>query len=94
MGSGSPTGSKDAPSKIAQQVRAASNECAIELSRAMPEPFTEAITRCEWGRMLADTGDSAGVREQLCEALTLFRRLDAEPFIERSERTLVGHCWS
>jgi tetratricopeptide (TPR) repeat protein len=65
-------------------------ERAIELSRAMPEPLNEAIARHEWGRMLAEAGDTAGAREQLGAALTLFRGLGAEPFIERSDRILVS----
>jgi tetratricopeptide (TPR) repeat protein len=65
-------------------------EKAIELSRPMPEPFNEGLTRHEWGRMLADTGDAAGAWEQLDAALTLFRRLGAVPFIERSERALAS----
>lgn len=65
-------------------------ERAIELSRAMPEPHNEAIARYECGRMLVGAGDIAAAREQLEAALTLFRRLGAEPFIERSERVLVS----
>ena len=56
----------------------------------MPEPLNESITRYEWGRMLVGSGDIAGAREQLGVALTLLRRLGAEPFIERSERILVS----
>jgi tetratricopeptide (TPR) repeat protein len=65
-------------------------ERAIELSRAMPEPLNEAITRHEWGHMLAEGGDTSEAQEQLVAALTLFRGLGAEPFIERSERLLVS----
>jgi hypothetical protein len=56
----------------------------------MPEPLNEAITRHEWGHMLAEGGDTSGAQEQLIAALTLFRGLGAEPFIERSERLLVS----
>jgi class 3 adenylate cyclase/tetratricopeptide (TPR) repeat protein len=65
-------------------------ERAIEVSHAMPEPLNEAIARHEWGRMLVGAGDIAGAREQLGVALTLSRRLGAEPFIERSERLLAS----
>jgi Flp pilus assembly protein TadD len=64
-------------------------ENAIELSRAMPEPLNEAITRHEWGCMLVEADDTAGAREQVGAALTLFWRLGAGPFIQRSERILV-----
>jgi Flp pilus assembly protein TadD len=79
---------------LARQARSAEArevfQRAIERSRAMPEPLNEAITRHEWGRILAEAGDTAGAREQLDAALTLFRRLGAEPFVERSERVLVS----
>jgi tetratricopeptide (TPR) repeat protein len=65
-------------------------ERAIELSRAMPEPFNEALTRYEWGRMLADGANAPGAREQLDSALTIFRRLGAAPFVERSQRALAS----
>lgn len=65
-------------------------ERAIELSRGVPEPLNEAITRHEWGSMLADAGDVSGAEGQLHAALTLFRRLGAQPFIEPSEQLLAS----
>jgi Flp pilus assembly protein TadD len=65
-------------------------ERAVKLSRAMPEPFNEAIARHDWACMLAEAGDVSGAREQLDGALRLFRELGARPFVERSERLLAS----
>jgi hypothetical protein len=56
----------------------------------MPYPFNEAVTRYEWGRMLAEAGDTAGTREQLDAAMALFQQLGARPFVERCERALAS----
>jgi hypothetical protein len=40
--------------------------------------------------MLAGNGDAAESREQLDAALTIFRRLGAGPFVERSETALAS----
>jgi tetratricopeptide (TPR) repeat protein len=65
-------------------------ERAIELSRAMPHPFNQAVARYEWGDMLAEAGDTAGAQAQLDAALLIFRDLGARPFVERSERALAS----
>jgi hypothetical protein len=79
---------------LARQGRTAEAREAFErtiwLSRPMPHPFNEALAHHEWGRMLADAGDHTGARDQLDAALTLFRRLGAVPFVERSERVLAS----
>jgi tetratricopeptide (TPR) repeat protein len=62
---------------------------AIAQSHEMPEPFTEAHARYEWGRVLSQAGDAQGAREQLDAALTIFKKLGARPFVELTAQALT-----
>jgi hypothetical protein len=54
----------------------------------MPYPYGEARARFEWGRMLAQDGGAEQARHLLDEALAIFQRLGAQPYIAWAERLL------
>jgi hypothetical protein len=60
----------------------------LDLARWMPYPFGEAQALAEHGQleMMRDNPEQA--RQQIEEALAIFRRLDAQPFVERTKRAL------
>jgi tetratricopeptide (TPR) repeat protein len=61
----------------------------LDLTRGIPWPFAEAQALAEWGQLEAARGNSKQARQRFEEALTVFRRVDAQPFIERTERALA-----
>lgn len=63
---------------------------AVRRARSMSYPYAEARALYEWGRMRGAKGESAAARELLEEALTIFQRLGANPFTDRTNQTLAG----
>jgi class 3 adenylate cyclase/tetratricopeptide (TPR) repeat protein len=63
---------------------------AVSLARSMPYPYAEARARYEWGRVAGTRGETTRSRERLEEALHIFRRLGAQPYVQRTERALAG----
>ncbi len=61
---------------------------AVRLCRAMPYPHLEGRALFETGRMLARKGDGAHARQRLTDALGIFERLGAEPYVERTIQAL------
>jgi len=62
---------------------------AVTLAKPMPYPYGEARALYEWGRMLAEQRELKQARPRLEEALTVFQRLGAQPYIEWTEQALV-----
>jgi tetratricopeptide (TPR) repeat protein len=62
---------------------------AVTLAQPMPYPYGQARALYEWGGMLARAGEVEQARPRLEEALSIFTRLGARPYIERTERALV-----
>jgi tetratricopeptide (TPR) repeat protein len=48
-----------------------------------------AETAHAYGEMLAQRGEIGAARERFAEALSVFRRMRAQPYIERTERSLA-----
>ncbi|MBV9279401.1 MAG: hypothetical protein JOZ41_04920, partial [Chloroflexi bacterium] len=61
-----------------------------ERARAMPNPYTEARTLVELGLLDRQEEERERAREQLEEALAIFRQLGARKDIERSEQELAA----
>jgi tetratricopeptide (TPR) repeat protein len=61
---------------------------AVTMAQPMPYPYAEARALCEWGRMLVDVGELERARSRLEEALAIFERLGARPYVERTHRAL------
>ena len=61
---------------------------ALALAHAMTYPHLEAQILCAYGAMLSKKGESHRARERLEEALAIFQRLGAQPYIERTARAL------
>jgi DNA-binding SARP family transcriptional activator/class 3 adenylate cyclase len=62
---------------------------ASALAGAYPYPYREGLALYEWGRSLGDMGQMEEARERFEDALPLFRRLGARPYIERTEAALT-----
>ena len=65
-------------------------EEATDLVRPMPYPYAEARALYEWGLMHLQKRERKQARERLEQALTIFRRLGARPYAERTEQALAG----
>jgi hypothetical protein len=52
-------------------------------------PYLEGRILYEWGRMYAAREAPQQAQERLEEALVIFRRLGARPYIERTEQALA-----
>lgn len=63
---------------------------AVSLARSMSYPYAEAQALYEWGLMHMQCGRPDQARERLREALAIFSRLGARPYVERIERALGG----
>jgi tetratricopeptide (TPR) repeat protein len=63
-------------------------EEAVSLARSMPYPYAEARALFEWGRALDAKGEPEKARERLQDALAIFHRLGAKPYIELTEQAL------
>jgi tetratricopeptide (TPR) repeat protein/transcriptional regulator with XRE-family HTH domain len=63
-------------------------EAGVSLTRSMPYPYAEGRLLAEWGRMEMDRPDVA--RQLLEEALVIFQQLGARPYIQRTDKVLVG----
>jgi tetratricopeptide (TPR) repeat protein len=61
---------------------------ALSMSQRVPCPYAEARTLSEWARSHLRRGERKRARERSDEALTIFKRLGAQPFIERTEQML------
>jgi class 3 adenylate cyclase/tetratricopeptide (TPR) repeat protein len=61
---------------------------AVSLARSMPYPYAEACAFYEWGTIHVQQGKPEQARQQLQEALEIFRRLGARPYVERTEQAL------
>lgn len=61
----------------------------LDLTRSMPSPFAEAQALAEYGRLEAKRDSSLAARERLGEAITIYRRLAAQPFVEQTQRALA-----
>lgn len=64
-------------------------EEGLSLTRAMRYPYAEARMLYAYGIMYAHKGEPKEERQRLEEALVIFRRLEARPYIERTEETLA-----
>jgi tetratricopeptide (TPR) repeat protein len=62
----------------------------LELTRSMPYPFGEAEALTEYAHLEATRNRVSAAQERLEEALIIFRRLDAQPFVRRAERLLTN----
>lgn len=63
-------------------------EEGLTLARQMPHPYGAARILFEMGRLHATCGEWQLARERWREALTIFRQLGAQPYVERTERAL------
>jgi tetratricopeptide (TPR) repeat protein len=72
-----------------EEAREALDE-AIELAQHMPDPHREAQARAVLAALAARSGRDAEAREQLREALAIFQRLRARPYVRRVQRSLGG----
>jgi len=63
-------------------------EGGLSLARSMPYPYLEARILYHWGTMQVEQGERQQAREKLERALLLFRRLGAEPYVERLEEPI------
>jgi tetratricopeptide (TPR) repeat protein len=63
-------------------------EEAVSLARSMPYPYAEARALFEWGKALDEKGEPEKARERLQDALAIFHRLGAKPYIELTEQAL------
>jgi tetratricopeptide (TPR) repeat protein len=61
---------------------------AVSLSRSLPYPYVEAQALYEWGCMAVRRGRPDQGRNLLQQALGIFQRLGARPYIERTEHAL------
>ncbi len=77
----------------ARQARWADAEGALAevltITRRMPYPYHEARALETYGSMQAQQGDRSAARQSWVEALVIFERLGARPYIERIERNLA-----
>lgn len=64
-------------------------EQTLTIAREITYPYAEARTLHEYGLMHLKQGDRVAARARLEEALHLFQRLGARPYIKRVERALV-----
>jgi tetratricopeptide (TPR) repeat protein len=64
----------------------ASAEEALALARRLQHVPEQACVLHEWGRLLKARGEREKARERLQEALSIFRRLGAQPHVECIER--------
>jgi tetratricopeptide (TPR) repeat protein len=65
-------------------------EEALALARKRDIALSIGETSHAYGGMLARAGDTEAARERYAEALSVFRRMGALPYIERTERALSG----
>jgi tetratricopeptide (TPR) repeat protein len=61
----------------------------LALTRAMCCPYAEARVLYEWGRMRARKGEPQPARAMLQEALAIFQRLGARPYLARTKQALA-----
>jgi tetratricopeptide (TPR) repeat protein len=61
----------------------------LDQTRSMPYPFGEAQALAEYGQLEMTRGNPTGARQRVEEALAIFRRVSAYPFIERTQQTLA-----
>jgi ATP/maltotriose-dependent transcriptional regulator MalT len=61
----------------------------LDLTRSLPYPFVEAQALVACGQLEAMRGSPGAARQRLEEALTIFRRLAAQPFVEQAERAMA-----
>jgi tetratricopeptide (TPR) repeat protein len=62
---------------------------ALSLARSSSNPYDEARVLYEWGRMDRKIGAVQQAQERWREAFTLFQRLGAKPYSERTEHLLA-----
>ena len=62
---------------------------AVLLARGMPHPYAEARALYEWGMMQSRERPSPRGRALLKEALVIFERLGARPYIQRTQQALA-----
>jgi tetratricopeptide (TPR) repeat protein len=61
----------------------------IDQTRSMPYPFAEARAHGEYGLLEARRGHPQAARERFEEALAIYRRLGARPFVAQMEQALA-----
>jgi tetratricopeptide (TPR) repeat protein len=61
----------------------------LDLTRSMPNPFAEARTLAEYGRLEAKRANLLAARARLGEAITIYQRLGAQPFAEQTQEALA-----
>jgi exonuclease VII small subunit len=62
---------------------------AVALGQSSHDPYAEALAHYERGMMHVRKGEGQQARGKLWEARTIFRRLGAQPYIERTEQALA-----
>ena len=62
---------------------------AASLAAALPYPYSQARALYEWGQMCMRRGALGEAQRHLEEALAVFRRIGAQPFVERTEEALA-----
>lgn len=72
-----------------QQAALRTLEEGLSLARAIRYPYAEARMLYEYGVVHAQQGQLEAARERLEEALAIFRRLGARPYIDRTEQRLA-----
>jgi tetratricopeptide (TPR) repeat protein len=61
---------------------------AVSLAAALPVPFVHARTLLDWGLLCLARGRMERAQQLLLPALTIFRLLEAQPFVDAVERAL------
>jgi tetratricopeptide (TPR) repeat protein len=64
-------------------------EEAVSLPRSLPYPYAEAQALYEWGRMELRRERPEDARNLLTQALEIFQRLGARPYVEWTEQALA-----
>jgi class 3 adenylate cyclase/tetratricopeptide (TPR) repeat protein len=59
---------------------------ALAVTRSMPYPFAEARALAEFSELEATRGHTTEAQKHAEEALAIFQRLGAQPFVERTKR--------
>jgi hypothetical protein len=62
---------------------------AVSLAATLPYPYAHARGLYEWGRLCIRRGSLGEAQGHLEEALAVFRRIGAQPFVERTEQALA-----
>jgi hypothetical protein len=61
----------------------------LDLTRSLPNPFAGAQALAEYGQLEAKRDNPRAARERFGEAITIYQRLGARPFVEQAQRALA-----